>query len=130
MRVMGGPRVPIALVHHANQYLITDGYAVRQGISTIVDGYDAALRLHERYRIPANVHLSGTAIEAIAWHAPWFLERLWELRAKGLVALVGGTYSENVMTEFSSTFNIRQLNEALWLYRRHLRCQPQDLTVC
>ena len=39
--------VPVAIVHHANQYLITDGYDNRQGISGIVDGYVAALRLHD-----------------------------------------------------------------------------------
>ncbi len=125
----GRPLVRLALVHHANQYLITDGYDNRQGITPIVEGYAAALRLHERYRIPANLHLSGTLIETIAWHCPWFFELVRELRVRGLLALIGGSYSEPPMTLFSPDFNRQQLNESLWLYRRHLGCAPEDVTV-
>jgi alpha-amylase/alpha-mannosidase (GH57 family) len=117
-------------VHHANQYLITDGYDNREGITEIVEGYAAALRLHEKYGIPASFHLSGTLIETLAWHYPWFLELVRELREKGLISLIGGTYSENVMPLFEPSFNSRQLDEFLWLYRRHLRRPPQELEVC
>src|SRR3712207_8721122 len=75
--------VPLALVHHANQYLIANGYDNREGIAEIVEGYAAALRLHEKYGIPANLHLSGTLIETLAWHYPWFLELVRDLREKG-----------------------------------------------
>lgn len=122
--------VPLALVHHANQYLLADGYDNRQGIAEIVEGYTAALRLHEKYGIPANLHLSGTLIETLAWHYPWFLELVRNLRAKGLISLIGGTYSENVMPLFDSSFNQRQLDEFFWLCRRHLHCPPEELEVC
>jgi starch synthase len=122
--------VPLALVHHANQYLITDGYEDRQGISDVVEGYAAALRLHEKYGIPANVHLSGTLIETIAWHCPWFLDLVKDLREKGVVSLIGGTYSENVMPLFPPSFNRRQLEELLWLYEHHLDCRPEELDAC
>ena len=32
---------PLALVHHANQYLVTDGYPDREGLTSIVTGYAA-----------------------------------------------------------------------------------------
>ncbi len=122
--------VPFALVQHANQYLITNGYDNRQGIHEIVEGYTRILLAHERYGIPLNLHLSGTLIEAIAWHCPWFLELVRTLRSKGIVSLIGGTYAENIMTLFQPSFNLRQLNEHLWLYRRHLHCQPDSIKIC
>ena len=120
----------LALVHHANQFLITNGYADRQGIDQIVEGYAAVLRLHEQHRVVVNLHLSGTLIEAVAWHSPWFLEMVKDLRAKGLIELVGGVYAETVMTLFSTDFNVAQLNELLFLYREHLECRPEDIRVC
>lgn len=121
--------VSFALVHHANQFLITDGYDNRQGITEIVEGYSRLLRLHEKYRIPCNLHLSGTLVETIAWHAPWFFDQVKDLKQKGLVALIGGTYSENVMTQFSPRFNQHQLEEYLWLAERHLGCEPTSLKI-
>ena len=122
--------IRLALVHHANQYLITDGYDNREGISELVAGYSAALRLHQQYKVPFNLCISGTLIEAVAWHAPAFLELVRQLRQEGLLALIGGTYSENIMPLFSSSFNLRQLNELLWLYQYHLGCRPEEVTVC
>ena len=95
-----------------------------------MEGYAAALRLHGKYGIPASLHLSGTLIETLAWHYPWFLELVRDLREKGLISLIGGTYSENVMPLFEPSFNSRQLDEFLWLYRRHLRRPPEEVEVC
>lgn len=57
-------RVTLAIVHHANQYLICDGYDERPGISEVVgsaaSGLAAVLNLHRQHRIPANLHVSGT----------------------------------------------------------------------
>ncbi|MDQ0689337.1 glycogen/starch synthase [Arthrobacter sp. W4I7] len=122
--------LPLALVHHANQFLITDGYQDREGLTSLVRGYSALLRLHEKYRVPLNLHLSGTLIEAAAWHHPWFLAEVRRLRDVGLVSLTGGTYSENVLTAFSREYNRRQLQELFWLYRHHLGCAPGDLEIC
>ena len=81
--------LPVALVHHANQYVITDGYADREGLGSLVTGYSALLRLHEKYRIPVNLHLSGTLVEAAAWHHPAFLADVWAQVARPGVLLVG-----------------------------------------
>ncbi|WP_197515695.1 glycogen/starch synthase [Arthrobacter sp. U41] len=122
--------LPLALVHHANQYLVTDGYQDREGLTQIVTGYAALLKLHEKYRTPVAIHLSGTMVEAVAWHHPWFLDDVRRLRDIGLLSLVGGTYSENVLTAFDAEYNRRQLHELFWLYRRHLGCAPEDLEIC
>ena len=122
--------LPLAFVHHANQYLVTDGYQDREGLTSIVTGYTAVLKLHEKYRTPLALHLSGTLVEALAWHHPWFLALVRRLRDVGLLSLVGGTYAENVLTAFDPEFNRRQLRELFWLYRRHLGCAPEDLEIC
>jgi glycosyl hydrolase family 57 len=101
--------VPIAFVHHANQFVITDGYADRDGISVTAAGYDAVLSLHVELGVPAALHISGPVLEAIAWHRPALLARLRRHLASGLVTLVGGTYGENVMPLSSPRHNRRQL---------------------
>lgn len=127
---MSGKGAPIALVHHANQYLITDGYEDRQGISQVLDGYAEVLSLHEKHNLPASFHLSGTLIEAAAWQRPQFLEYVRGLLTSGLLSPIGGTYAENVMTLFSAEFNRRQLQELFWLYERHLGVRPSSLATC
>ena len=126
----GSAPLPLALVHHANQFLITDGYQDREGLTSLVRGYSALLRMHEKYRVPLNLHLSGTLIEAAAWKHPWFLAEVRRLRDVGLLSLMGGTYSENVLTAFGREYNRRQLQELFWLYRHHLGCAPGDLEIC
>ncbi|WP_454699532.1 glycogen/starch synthase [Arthrobacter humicola] len=122
--------LPLAIVHHANQFLVTDGYQDREGLTSLVNGYAALLRLHEKYRTPVTLHLSGTMVEAAAWHHPWFLAEVRRLRDVGLLSLVGGTYSENILTAFDPEYNRRQLKELFWLYRQHLKCAPEDLEIC
>jgi starch synthase len=124
-----GP-VPIALVHHANQLVITDGYDNRDGITAIVAGYDRLLAAHERLLIPVGVHFSGTLLEAIAWYRPRFLDRVRALRERGIVWLAGGTYADNVMPLFDAAFNREQLAEELWLYEHLLHCPPAEVRVC
>ena len=122
--------LPFALVHHANQYLISESYDNRQGISQIVEGYTAALHLHQKYNIPVNLHLSGTLIETIAWHCPNFFAIVKDMRAGHLLNIIGGTYAENVMPLFSHAFNRRQLSEHLWLCHHHLDCPPAEIKIC
>ena len=121
--------VPVALVHHANQYLITEGYRDREGLTALVSGYTAVLDLHERYQVPAHLHLSGTLIEAAAWGNPEFLQLVRRLRDEGLVTLVGGAYSESILPEFDEEFVRRQLRTELWLHQRHLGCAPEELSI-
>ncbi|MGH3921350.1 MAG: hypothetical protein ACRDTT_00445 [Pseudonocardiaceae bacterium] len=124
-----GP-VPIALVHHANQYLITNGYDNRQGISEIAEGYARVLALHRRYQVPASLHLSGTLLEALAWHHPELVGSVADLVAEGLFCLVGGTYSESIMTVFPPVMMHRQLQELLGLYEDLLGCPPAAVKMC
>ena len=123
-----------ALVHHANQYLITEGYADREGLGEILGvkgpsefsarkrGLLPLLQMHVAYGVPLNLHLSGTLIETLAWHYPESLSLINQLLRSGLIEIIGSTLSQNVMPFFSDEYNRRQINEALWLYRRHLGC--------
>ena len=90
-------------------------------------GYEAVLDLHERSRVPASLHLSGTLVEACAWGAPRFLDRVRRLVETGLLRLVGGTYAENVMPLFDERTNREQLDEAFAVYAELLGCPPQTL---
>ena len=119
--------IQLVIVHHANQYLVTDGYDNRDGISKIAEGYVAVLRLHEKYKIPFYLHLSGTLIEVLAWKQSALLSQVKEMRQSGLLQLIGGTYSENIMTCFSADYNRRQIREYFKVFEKHLG-QSQDLS--
>ena len=120
----------LALVHHANQYLITTGYDNREGIDAIIgseasqSGFRYILGLHQRSGIPLNLHLSGTLIEAIAWHDTTFLPYVRELINGGLVELVGSAYGQNIMRFFPAEYNRKQINEELLLFELHLGVDP------
>jgi len=128
-------RASLALIHHANQFLITNGYENREGIADIVgwrdggQGMAAILKLHAEYKIPLNLHVSGTLLESIAWHCPSFLGELRDHLASGLVELVGSCYGQNIMRFFSPEYNQRQLQEELWLYESLLGWDPHKVTV-
>jgi len=126
-------QVHLALVHHANQYVITNGYADRQGMNDILGlsnplwgpgvhrtGFLPLLQMHLDYRIPLNLHLSGTLMETVVWHYPESFSLIKRLYKEGLLELVGSTFSQNVMPFFSPEYNLRQINEELWMYREHL----------
>ncbi|MEH7385235.1 hypothetical protein V7147_07480 [Bacillus sp. JJ1521] len=123
---MDSSYVPIAIVHHANQYLITNGYQNRTGLAEIIgppdasSGLRAILDLHAEYEIPFHLHVSGTLIEACAWFDPLFLHEISELQESGLVEIIGSTYAQNIMTLFDSEHNYHQIQEELRLIKNWL----------
>ncbi|MGH9037829.1 MAG: hypothetical protein ACRD0O_18885 [Acidimicrobiia bacterium] len=119
-----GTAPALALVHHGHQYLITDGYDNHEGLSDILESFGAVLALHLRYRVPLNLHLSGTLLEAAAWHAPEFFGWVDALGAEGLVEVLGSAYSQPVMTLFGTEHNRRQVAEELALVQHHLGVAP------
>jgi starch synthase len=127
--------VCIALAHHANQYIITNGYQNREGLDDLVgtsgsnNGYLKILGLHKTYRIPLNLHLSGTLLEALLWQRPDFFAALHELELEGLLELIGSSYGQNIMRFFTHEHNLKQLNEELQLYRNHLKIAPPEIRV-
>ncbi len=112
-------RTTLSFVHHANQFLLTEGYQSREGLSQTVQGYAGILQMHEQSGIPCGLHLSGTLIEAIAWGCPWFFSLVRRLRDQGLVELIGGTYSENIIPLSSDEINGRQISEFLQIFELH-----------
>ena len=127
--------VDFAIVHHADQYMITNGYPNRQGLDEIIGfrgkerGYFKVFELHKKYRIPLNLHLSGTLLETILWHRPDFLLRLKSLRRQGMLDLVGSSYGQKIMRLLGHSQHFRQLNEEIRLYRRHLGVKPRSHKV-
>ena len=101
--------LPLAFVYHANQFVITDGYSGRDGISRASVGFDAVLTLHVEHGIPASLHISGPLLESMAWHRPAALRRLRAHLDTGLITLIGGTYGENIMPFSSRRMNVRQI---------------------
>jgi hypothetical protein len=130
---MNGLRIPVAIVHHANQYLITNGYRNRAGINEIIgrpdasSGLRAVLELHSLYGIPLHLHVSGTLIEACAWFEPRFLEEIAELYEYGLLEVIGSTYSQNIMPLFDHEFNLMQIQEELRLIEAWLKVHPSQV---
>ncbi len=133
-------QVQLALVHHANQYVITDGYADRQGMNDILGlsnplwgpsvhrtGFLPLLQMHLDFKVPVNLHLSGTLMETLVWHYPESFCLIKRLINEQLLEIVGSTFSQNVMPFFSPDYNFRQINEELWMYREHLGLDPKDI---
>ncbi|MGO4890450.1 hypothetical protein ACJ2A9_22100 [Anaerobacillus sp. MEB173] len=131
---MSNVSIPIAIVHHANQYLITNGYNNRPGIKDIIGppdastGLRAVLDLHSQYNIPFHLHISGTFIEACAWFDPLFLEEIVELRESGLVEIIGSAYAQNIMPLFDSEHNRCQIEEELHLIEKWLGGNVSEVT--
>lgn len=131
---MTNPFVPLAIVHHANQYLITNGYNNRSGLADIIGPTDASsglralLHLHDQYEIPFHLHVSGTLIEACAWYDPLFLKEISELRKSGLVEIIGSTYAQNIMTLFDQDHNHHQIQEELKLIKKWFDSDLSDVT--
>lgn len=125
--------VALAIVHHANQYIISDGYTNRPGIQSVVgstgsrQGLAYILELHRTYRIPANIHVSGTLLESLAWHQPHCLTLLKKMYDEDLLELVGSAYGQNIMRFFGHPYNVSQLNEELDLCRTHLGVEPESI---
>ena len=127
--------VSFALVHHANQFLITDGYDTREGISDIVGSQSARtgmlglLAVHASEGVPFNLHISGTFLEAISWHDPSAISVLREAIQQGLVAPIGSCYGQNIMRFFSADYNLKQLNEELRLFELLLGVDPAQVKI-
>ncbi|MBP1155869.1 MULTISPECIES: hypothetical protein [unclassified Paenibacillus] len=131
---MNGSRVPIAIVHHANQYLIANDYRNRAGLAEIIgppnasSGLRAVFELHSMYRIPFNLHISGTFIEACAWLEPHFLEEISEMVDYGLIEVLGSTYAQNIMPLFEREHNLYQIREELDAIEAWLGVHPTQIT--
>ena len=127
--------VSFALVHHANQFLITDGYDTREGISEIVGsetkrtGMLGLLAVHASEGVPLNLHISGTFLEAMSWHHPSAISVLREAIHQGLVAPIGSCYGQNIMRFFSANYNLRQLTEELRLFELLLDVDPSQVKI-
>lgn len=92
-------------------------------------GYARALDTHETFRVPANIHLSGSLIAALAWarhpdprrDGPTFLRRLARFvdgdPRNGEGSFLGGVFSEHILPYFEGSgvteASARLMDEAL-----------------
>lgn len=113
-------RPRLAIVQHGHQHLITDGYDNHESVGEILDSFSAVLALHLRYGVPLNLHLSGTFIEAAAWHRPEFFGWVRALLAEGLVEVLGSAYAQPILPLFDIAHALRQIAEELHLLETHL----------
>lgn len=88
-----GGTTKISFVHHGNQFIknIDDFIEDKNRL-----GFINVPRIHEKWNVPVNLHLSGTMIEGIQWYKPYFNDYLRELVKKGIVDMLGGYYSEYI----------------------------------
>ena len=113
----------LALVHHANQYLITTGYDNREGIEAVVglpgggSGLTHVLGLHERVRRSSQSAHQRNLDRSYCVAPAGVSSYVSELYKSGLVELVGSSYGQNIMRFFGPDYNRRQLNEELMLYQ-------------
>jgi hypothetical protein len=127
------PHISLAFVHHANQFVVTDGYDNRIGISAIVGNPDAGvglrrvLSLHEKHRVPLNLHISGTLLESLAWNCPSLIDDVRQMVGAGLIEIIGSSYGQNMMRFFTEQHNLLQLNEELLLYEELLGIDPRRI---
>ena len=119
----------VVIVHHANQLLITDGYADRDGITPVADAVVKLVDLHSEHGVPCSLHLSGTLIEALAWHRPSVLDAVRCEAANGLLELVGGAYGEPVLPLLSDRAIARHLDLTAHVMQRHLAAVPTSAWV-
>ena len=83
----------LSFVHHGNQFIknIDDFIEDKNKL-----GFINVPRIHEKWNVPVNLHLSGTLVEGIQWYKPSFNDYLRELVKKGIVDMLGGYYSEYI----------------------------------
>jgi hypothetical protein len=95
----------LAFVHHANQHI---AYIYEAGI-----GYHRVLDTHEYYRLPVNLHLSGTLMTSLAWNEPIFLNRIKkDVVIDNLVEILGSVMGQNIMPYIDEPLNLWAENES------------------
>lgn len=99
----------LAYVWHGNQELKT----VKE-LNDLVDNNNGTGFIHlldsiERWKIPMELHISGTLQSGIKWSKPEFLTRINKLVNDGLVTIQGGTFDEQIMVYFPGEINHESL---------------------
>jgi starch synthase len=90
-------------------------------------GMLGVLAMHAAHKVPLNLHISGTLLEAVAWHCPSFIPKLRGYLDTELIEVVGSSYGQNIMRFFGPDYNRRQLNEELYLYQTLLGVDPSKV---
>ncbi|ASJ09734.1 glycoside hydrolase family 57 [Thermococcus siculi] len=108
----------VAFVHHGNQHIgYTDVFC--GGIGT---GFDEVLRVHDRYKVPVNLHMSGVLLESMLWNDPncgdfIFRDEISKGISEGWISILTSAYGQHIMPFFPVDVNVKSLakeNELIW----------------
>jgi len=100
----------VAFVHHGNQHTNPFvGGVINDGAG---HGFNRTLQSHENYKLPVNIHISGTLLAALNWSIPSFLTRVKNDVSNGLIEMVGSVYGQHIMPYLDEALNIWALQES------------------
>jgi hypothetical protein len=100
-----------------------------QEIESVATAWRATLIAHERTGTPVTVHVTGSLIEAFAWHAPDVLDHIRSLHADRLLGVLGTTCTEAPLSNTPSAIAALQVTEGLRILEHHLGIDPTALTA-
>ena len=109
----------VAFVHHGNQHIAYSESDICGGVGT---GYDEVLRVHDEYKVPVSLHLSGVLLENLVWNNYTcgdmnFLSEIKKGVAEGWIDLLTSAYGQHIMPFFPGDLNVKSIgleNALLW----------------
>ncbi len=101
----------VAFVQHANQHIGYSASVVCGGLGT---GYDDVIRVHLKYHVPLNLHLSGVLMENLLWNnytcgSDNFIAMIRKGINEGLISILTSAYGQQIMPFFPLDLNIKSL---------------------
>lgn len=99
----------IAFAWHGNQELRNAKELNKLVQSSNGAGLINLLDTVERWKIPMELHISGTLQAGLEWSNPDFLDRIKKLVNQGLLTIQGGTFDEQIMVYFPGEINRNSL---------------------
>lgn len=108
----------VAFVHHGNQHIgCTDVFC--GGIGT---GFDEILRVHDQYKVPVNLHMSGVLLESMLWNDPHcgdfgFRDEINKGISEGWISVLTSSYGQHIMPFFPQDLNVKSIaleNTLIW----------------
>ena len=110
-------RAKLTTIVHGNQAIQPGQFIMDYINNTQGSGYHRPLLGHEVFRRPVNLHVTPTLASAIEWakvdtnvapvwrDGPLFNDWIARLSATGTVSLMGSTFSDHILSYFSTAYN-------------------------
>jgi 4-alpha-glucanotransferase len=101
------PRISLALVLHNHQPVGNFGWVIEDTFRTAYQPMLAALERHPGVRV--GLHYTGPLLEWLVVEHAEFVERLGALSARGQVEILGGGWTEPILTALPAADRVTQL---------------------